>query len=164
MKEFLDLAERSFTFVDHWDDPIITSSTFRAYSKRVPIADTSQKFIAKVRTKFQGSSPGILRESRAVDMYKMNNSRSAFCNAPNDVSSEISRKTKVAETLLFFKGAIFEFTFNCRKDTFMNSSPVLLYDVPSQEDLNGWKKVKVLLFPPGWSNFDVDTSLPKDYC
>ena len=41
VERFLKLASENFTFVSKWDDPAITSSTFRVYSKRVPVADAA---------------------------------------------------------------------------------------------------------------------------
>ena len=48
----------------------------------------------------------------------------------------------------FFKGGIYELTYN---DTvkFSNIQSVILFDLPSQDDLDKWLKIKVLVETPG---------------
>ena len=162
VERFLKLASENFTFVSKWDDPAITSSTFRVYSKRVPVADAAQLFVEQVQSEFVNRQDELIL-IKAKDMFRMNGSRQDFREGGPDVSSAINLKTKLPPQLCFFKGVIFECTFNCSSGTFMNSDPVLLYELPSIDDICRWKDVRVLRFPPGWKDFDVDASLPKDY-
>ena len=69
VKRFLDLASANFTFVERWNDPIITSSTFRVYSKKVPVADAAKLFVDKVRNEFV-HSPSDLIVTKAMDMFQ----------------------------------------------------------------------------------------------
>jgi predicted GIY-YIG superfamily endonuclease len=163
VQRFINLASENFSFVDSWDDNLITSSTFRAYSKKVPVAEASRLYVSKVRQEFRHLPAGNLRERKCYDTFKMNNSRTAFREATSDISRIISQKCKVPETLLFFKGAVFECTFNCPKDSFLNADPVFMFNIPSATDLEDWKKIKVLKFPPGWSDFSVDPGRPYSY-
>ena len=93
----------------------------------------------------------------------MNGSRQDFCEGGADVSTAINLKTKLPPHLCLFKEAIFKCTFNCSNGTFMNSDPVLLYDLPSNNHIPRWKDLRVLTFPPGWKDFDLDVSMPKEF-
>jgi predicted GIY-YIG superfamily endonuclease len=159
--KFKELASRNFTFVDSWDDNRISSSTFRVYSKKVPVAQAERDFVSKVRSEYR-TRPNQLIEKTAIDSFKMNGALSSFMVAPQEITDKISEKTKPAERLCFFKGAIFECTTNdLKRNTYMTSDPVLLYELPNEEDLLRWKKIKVLKCPPGCKEFIFDMDQEK---
>lgn len=160
---FRELASRNFTFVNSWDDEKISSSTFRVYSKKVPVAQAAKDFVAKVRSEYR-EKPAELIEVCAVDSFKMNGALSSFVAATQEITNKISQNTKPAERLCFFKGAIFECTANdLRHDRYMTSDPVLLYDLPNQDVLSRWRKIKVLKCPPGSKEFIFDMTQPKQH-
>ena len=162
VQRFISLAADNFTFVNNWDDPAITSSTFRVYSKKIPVADAAKVFVNRVIAEFGARrEPVIIKKS--LDLCRMNGSRQDFRLCSVDVSSGINLKTKLLPQLCFFKGAIFECTFNCPNNSFMNSDPVLLYDLPPIDKLDRWKPIMVLKFPPGWKDFDIDFLVPKEW-
>ena len=63
---------------------------------------------------------------------------------------------------LFFRGALYDFTYN-KEGKFSQSDTALLFDIPSQTDLNDWKKIKVLLAPPGLSSFEFQQDTTKEF-
>ena len=89
VKRFLDLASDNFTFVESWDDPIITSSTFRVYSKKVPVAEAAKLFVQKVRNEFV-HAPSDLIVTKAMDMFRLNGSRQDFREGGSEVSKAIN--------------------------------------------------------------------------
>lgn len=159
---FISLASDNFTFVDKWDNEAISSSTFRVYSKKVPVTDAAKVFVERVMVEFaQRREPLIVQN--AHDLFRMNGSRQDFRPCTVEISKAMSLKTKVPPQICLFKGAIFECTFNCPNNTFMNSDPVLLYDVPDIDKVTRWKPITVLKFPPGWKDFDLDFSVRKEW-
>ena len=62
---------------------------------------------------------------------------------------------KEPRSLLFFPGAKYEITYN-KEGEFSQSQMALLIEVPSQKDLDLWRKIKVLTAPPGVRDIDYD--------
>ena len=78
VQRFISLAADNFTFVNNWDDPAITSSTFRVYSKKIPVADAAKVFVNRVIAEFGARrEPVIIKKS--LDLCRMNGSRQDFC-------------------------------------------------------------------------------------
>ena len=58
------------------------------------------------------------------------------------------QKCKESSQLLFLIGDIFEYKFNA-EGLHSQSQRCILFDLPTQDNLNKFKKIKVLLDPPG---------------
>ena len=101
-----------------------------------------------------------MRERNAKDIEKSRYSHSKWKEASEQITNKLEQKLKEPTQLLFFRGAIYEFTYN-KEGKFSQSDTALLYDLPTQEDLNDWKKIPVLLSPPGLSSIDFDEDTPK---
>ena len=69
---------------------------------------------------------------------------------------------KEPRKLLFFRGAIYEITFN-RTGHFANTQLVILYDLPSAEDVINWKPIKVLKYPIGLTEVEFDANASKQF-
>ena len=67
---------------------------------------------------------------------------------------------KEPKNILFLKGAIFECNFN-KEGKFSNTQKLLL-NLPSQETLNNWKPIKVLLTPVGLQDIEFDPNKSKE--
>ena len=68
--------------------------------------------------------------------------------ASKTTSSKLEQKVKEPKKLIFFRGAIFKIVFN-KEGNFSHSLGVFLFDLPSQEDLAMWRKIKILKAPLG---------------
>ena len=79
------------------------------------------------------------------------------------VISFLDLKAKKQETLCFSKGAIFQCTFN-QDGSFSQSQLALCYDVPDQEVIDNFRRIKLLVFPPTikYDTFQFDSNLTKD--
>lgn len=106
LEEFVRLCESSFTFVDSWDDAAITKSTFRVYSKKVPVAEATNTFMRSVEEEFC-NSPEILLKRHSIDTYGYIGNHVGWRAADTELSEKIDSKTKIPQQLFFFKGAIF---------------------------------------------------------
>ena len=68
---------------------------------------------------------------------------------------------KEPSTLLFFKGAVYEFTQNC-DGLYSQGQMALLYDLPNQDAISQNRKIKVLAAPTGLHDIEYDDSMSKD--
>ena len=76
-------------------------------------------------------------------------------------SSKLDQKLKEPQLLLFFKGAIYETTFNT-EGKFSNTQLVMLFELPSEEDLFNWRKIKLLKCPIGDREIVYDPTRTQD--
>ena len=159
--EFIDLASRTFTFVDNWENEHIVPSTFRVYSKRVPAVDAAKEFMENVMRNVTNTHDLIIRKS--LDTQKARYTTSDWRQASQDISNKLEEKIKPPGKLLFFKGAVYECTYNHKEGLFNQSQIALLYDMPTQESLDSWKSVKVLIAPPALKDVEFDMNLSKQH-
>ena len=129
--EFITLCSDSFTFVDTWTDNAILPSTMRLYSKKIPGREASCQIVESVRRHVDASDH---IEKTAEDIKKSMYSQQDWTTASETVSLQLEQKVKEPKTLLFFKCAIFEMTFNV-EGKFSNKQMAMLLDLPSDEDL-----------------------------
>ena len=80
-----------------------------------------------------------------------------WASASLNNSKQLDQKLKEPSTILFFKGAIYEFTYN-KDDKFSQGKMALFYDIPDQQTVAQSIKVKVLAAPTGLSDIQFDES------
>ena len=140
VNEFVTLCSNNITFVDSWEDPCILPSTMRLYSKKIPAREASRQFVASVRRSVNNNE---YIERKSEDVEKSMYLHQDWVTASETTSTILEQKVKEPRTILFFRGAIFEMTFNM-EGKFSNTQTVILNDLPSREDLSNWKNIKVL--------------------
>ena len=75
----------------------------------------------------------------------------------------LNQRLKEPDTLLLFRGAVYEFTYN-REGKFSQGQMAILYDLPRQDLIDRNKTIKILAAPPGVQDInDFDVSKPKDF-
>eukprot|EP00957_Ditylum_brightwellii_P204571 15339860-Ditylum_brightwellii.AAC.1 len=67
---------------------------------------------------------------------------------------------KKGDILTVNGGAIYEFTYN-KEGKFSQSDTALLFDLPSQDDVDEWKSICVLVSPPGISSIEFNETSSK---
>ena len=140
--------------MDDWDDDRIPASTMRLYSKRVPAKDAAKQFVERVRRQIDEVDR---KEKKAEDVQKSRYSHQDWNPASQSTSSKLEQKLKEPTELLFYQGATYECTYNV-EGKFSQSQTALLYDIPSQDDLDNWRKIKVLVAPLGLKYIETDIS------
>ena len=80
-----------------------------------------------------------------------------WVRANSDVSKKLDSCVRKTQSLLFFKGAIYEITFN-KDRRFSHSQLALLLTVPNQADVNEFKSIDILVAPPGIHDVEYNTS------
>jgi predicted GIY-YIG superfamily endonuclease/molybdopterin converting factor small subunit len=157
IEEFLQLISNHFTFCQDWLSPLITPDTFRLYSKRVPAKEAARQFVERVERHVQ---PSELLFASANDVEKARYSHSEWRPASQATIDQLEQKLKEPNKLLFFKFARYEFTYN-EEGKYSQSQMAILYDLPTQYDVDGFKKINVLAAPPGGNNVDFDETMSK---
>ena len=149
---FKKLVGSCCTFVPNWNSSLITPEVHRIYGKKKPAKQASQEYINQVKAHLHVSE---YVESTSIDVQLTYNSHEEWQPATSITSDILDHKIKQPRTLLFFKGAQFIFTYNVGKK-FSQSQLGLLLDVPSQHDVDNFKKIPILVVPPGIKSIIYD--------
>ena len=157
--EFKSLLSTTCTFVDSWSDPVISPTTFRLYGKKHPAKEASRKYIEQVRSQL---SEGDVQERIAEDMQNPQQSHQEWQVANELTSSALDHICKEPKTLLFFRGAFYQFTYNDDGGNFTQSQLGLLLDVPDQDCLDHFRQISIMVAPPGEKVVEFDARKGKD--
>ena len=159
IERFRYICATIFTFVTNWTHSAITSQTFRVFTKKAPVRDALKLFQSSLVQKHIGSS-NTLRIRRALDTQKSQYSHE-WVTARDDVKEELNRKCREPDTLMFGRGLTYTITFNDHVKS--NSQKAILYELPSQEALDNFASIKVLLAPPGCKEVLFYEDVSKEY-
>ena len=120
--------------------------------KKLPSKDESRQFVSRVSLQASENDHIIIN----VEYIEKNRfSHHEWITASENTSTKLEQKVKEPKTLLFFEGAIFECAFN-KEGKLSGTLIELLYDLTSQETLNNWNPIKVLLTPIGLQEIEFD--------
>jgi hypothetical protein len=160
LDEFKDLLSATCTFVPNWSSTEITPSTYRLYSKKFPAKEATRQFVSAVTQSIEQMN---LRKKNADDVQKSRYSHGEWGQATDDTKCILDQKLKEPRTLLFFRGAVYEFTYN-NDEKYSQGQMALLFDLPSQDIIDRNKKIKILAAPPGLQDVDeFDHTVPKEF-
>ena len=158
--EFESLLSTTCTFVDSWSDPVISTTTFRLYGKQFPARKDSRRYIEQVRSQL---SEGDARERISEDIQNPQQSHQEWQVANELTTNALDHTCKEPKTLLFFRGAMYQFTYN-DDGKFTQSQLGLLLEVPDQNCLDHFRKIPIMVAPPGVKVVEFDGSKSKhDY-
>ena len=136
LSEFKSLLSSTCTFVDSWNDDIISPTTYRLYGKKYPARKASEQYIEQVRSKMHSDE---FCERAADDMQNPQQSHQEWQDANECTSNSLDRKCKEPRKLLFFVGAVYQFTYN-NHGKFTQSQLGLPLNLPSQGAIDNFKK------------------------
>ena len=159
VQTFREICSRIFTFVDDWTNAAIKPHTFRVFTKRFPAKEAIESFQKGIYRK-HSENPHNIRKKIADDSQKSRYSHD-WTVAENGTSEMLDKKCREPKTLLFEKGLVYICTFNDNKKS--NSQKAILFDVPTQETLDSFGVIKVLLAPPGCKNTTYVEGATKEY-
>ena len=158
--EMIALSSQHLTFVTDWNDPKIDPQAMRLYSKKIPAKEAARDFENRVRVHV---NPYELRKRIAEDVEKPRYSQMQWSKARDSIVGHLEQKVKEPKQILFFKGAIYECTFNDPNGQFTQSQMALLYELPSRATLDQWEKIKILVAPPGLKEIVYNSRATKEY-
>ena len=132
----------------------------RLYSKKVPTREAAKHFADRVKKQINKRK---LCERQSVDLDKSINTQQDWYKARQSTTLALNQKVKEPHSLLFYKGAIYSCTFN-KSGLFSQAQMALMYDLPSQKDVDNWQPIKLLLAPPGTKSIQYDSNkLKQEY-
>ena len=152
LNKFKKLLKETCTFVSTWDSDIITPDVHRIYGKKYPAKEASKEYILQVKNHL---SPNEYVESESEDFQLTHNSHEEWQLASATTRKYLDHHIKEPRCLLFFKGAKYVFTYN-NEGKFSQSQLCLLFDVPSSDCVNNFKKIPILVAPPGIKHVNYD--------
>lgn len=161
ISEFKELISSTCTFVDNWNHEIITPTTYRLYGKKYPARKAIQEYIDQVQSKL---SVNEMRIVKSKDMQTPQLSHQEWTQATESTSNGLDQKCKELRTLLFFVGSVFEFTYNNKSFDFTQAQLGLMLDLPSQNDVDNFRKIPIMVAPAGIKVIEFDPEKSKaDY-
>lgn len=149
IEEFIHLCSTYLQFAPNWDSDLIKPDTMRLYSKRIPSREAAKTFVNRVKRQID---PSCLKERKADDVQKSRFSHRDWSDATERTIESLEQRLKEPKELLFFKHAVYEITFN-KENEFSHGQIAILLDLPTDDQLNNWKKINVLVAPPGIKDF-----------
>ena len=97
------------TYVQIWTSSQISTDTYRFYGRSTPANEATRIFVDTIHANTLNVD---LREKSSVDTQRLILSHIEWDSASLDTSKKLDRKVKEPCTILFFKGAIYESTYN----------------------------------------------------
>ena len=110
------------------------------YSKKFPAKEATRQFVDAIK---QSILLAGLREKEADNVEKCRFSHGEWLPASQEIKNILDQKLKEPRTLLFFRGAVYEFTYN-NDENYSQGQMALLFDLPSQDEIDRNKKKKFL--------------------
>ena len=105
-------------------------------------------------------SPVDIRERVAEDIQNPQQSHQEWQVANELTTQSLDHKCKEPKTLLFFRGAIYQFTYN-DDGNFSQSQLGLLLQLPSQDSVDNFRKIPIMVAPPGIKVVEFDETKVK---
>ena len=152
------MCEKVFTFVPSWNSDVIDPNTYRLYGKKLPAQEATKLYIEQTRNFLRETE---MRERKADDVQNPRYSHCEWQPATEQKIKKLNSKVKEPDTLLFFRGAIYECTYN-QDEKFSTSQLCMVIDLPSQEDIDNFRKIELLVAPPGLQDLEFNADKTKE--
>lgn len=147
LARFERVALDNCTFVESWDDAVVTDSVLRVFPKRCDAAEATKMYLQRKRREvLQRGRP--YRTCKARDTMVGMESHGEWADASSVVVSHLNRTSSEPAKLDFFWGAIYQFTFNS-PGNFNATQLAVLIDVPSAAEIKAMCPITVYAAPPG---------------
>ena len=129
--EFKELLLNTCTFVDNWDSDAITPNTYRLYGKKLPARQECAKYVEQVKHQLHNNQ---YQEIMSEDIQNPQLSHQEWSTATELTRNSLDHQCKEPRNLLFFVGAVYQFTYN-RDGDFSQSQLGFLLDLPSSDEI-----------------------------
>ena len=147
LQVFAQLLERHCTFIESWDDPIITDEVLRVFPRKKAANEATSHFLKRKESQMKSAGKVYFKRTAEDSMIGME-SHSDWEKASKGVSAYLNSNVPEPSVLHFFEGAVFQFTCNC-PGKFNATQICMLVDMPKQEVINNFGNISVLVAPPG---------------
>ena len=149
LEEFEFLISEFYTFVESWNDPIITPDVFRAYGKKLPANAACLNYIEQVKNQLK-EDQYIIQDSQHYE--KSQHSLEDWRIASPYTREKLDRMCKVPRKLLFFKGAVYECTYN-KKGHFSHTQLAILLELQTYKELQSFRDIYLYIAPRTLKDF-----------
>lgn len=149
--EFINLICSHCTFVDSWNNPIITPDTIRILGTRKGVQTAETAYYKKIQD--QGH---LIVTRKSEDFENLKTSHGTWKPASNKVIELLNKLVREPEELKLHRGLIVEITFN-NGTLWSNGQIGVIIDLPDQTVLQNWKPFPILLAPPGIRHLPTDS-------
>ena len=141
------LVSENCKFVESWDDPVITDEVLRVFPRKEQTATAIQGFL-RHRRQLAQEDGSAYHQICATDSMIGLESHADWKPASSSIVSLLNRDCREQQQLDFYKGAIYQFTYNC-PGRFKSTQLCVLLTVPPIETLQAYKDIEVWAAPPG---------------
>jgi predicted GIY-YIG superfamily endonuclease len=143
LAEMARLLETHCTFVESFSDPRITNTKLRCFAKNAAIRQEEVRFMNDI-----GSSGLRVLYHEADDFELSTLSHSHWQPATQGVVRMLTKELREPKVLPFYEMAVYEMTYN-KPNHFTHSQIAVLAEMPTNEVLQSFGNVKVILAPVG---------------
>lgn len=113
------------------------------YDRKVPAKDAALSYVDQVTQQLNRSD---YRKRNADDVENIRVSHQVWRPASEFTTEMLDSSVKEPRMLIFFIGAVYELTFNdTRNGKFCHSQLAIMTELPRQQDLDGFKPIKLLV-------------------
>jgi predicted GIY-YIG superfamily endonuclease len=156
---FINIISEKCRFVENWDSPEIDRGTFRAFARVMPALAAKAQFIDKTKRDLCARD---YVERRAEDLELALESHQDWVPAKPRTAQALAKGVKEADVLLFFVGAVYQFTYNDPRNRFTQSRLAYLSELPSRGAVKNFHPVDIWAAPSGCKAIPSGTPLPTN--
>ena len=151
-QEMRGLIRNNCTFIDNWDDPIISDDVLRIFPRREETGQAIRRFLKGKRAHLVGKGKPYISVQSDDTMIAME-SHAEWKSATRHVISYMNSKLKEPESVDFFEGAIYQFTQNF-PGRYNATQLGILLKMPTCEQLADFKEIDIWVAPAGTKSID----------
>ena len=156
IQRFRELIEKYCTFVRDWDDPTLTPNMLRVFGRKSATTIAEQNLLLQARARYTN-----VTYRHAVD--EESTAEGNWIKATARTSRTLSKKVKEPIILYFFPFAQYELTFNDPQGRFSQSQLAVLTSVPTQDHVDRFDPIDLMLAPEGCKTVPSTFSNAQDY-
>ena len=149
-RRFVELVCESCTFVDDFNDPRIPDNALFVFGKRRPGRTMRDRKLESYTV-----NGDILRRV-AVDRQRT--ARGDWSQASAHVMQQLDAATKEDQALFFLPGMVYQITRN-KKGKYHNHQMCMLWDLPTQEQLDSFSPIRMMVAPVGCTDIPAYQTL-----
>jgi len=154
--DFRSLIEQCCTFVDDWNDPQLRPNMLRVFGKKAAAREAERALLAQAKQQF-----GHIISRAAIDQESTPEGN--WIDATPHATRTLCRKLKEPSTLYFFPFAQYEITFNDANGRFSQSQLAVLVNLPTQEQVDKFEPIPLLVAPEGCKTVSTDCMCLDDF-
>ena len=147
LQKFAKLIAKYCTFVESWDNPIITDEVLRVLPKKDQVMDATLHFLEQKEKCIAGKG-GKYYKCMAADTMLAMESHGDWIKANKNISKMLDHDSKEPAVLHFFEGAVYEFTCNV-PGRFMTTQIGVILDMPDEDTIKKFGDIKIWVAPAG---------------